>query len=276
MTSINCPRSYLKWAGSKRKLVSTIAELIPSEFKAGRLIEPFVGSGAVALGLGFKSMLLADANNDLIHVHKSVAADPDAFLAKLTPLFTIGTNTAGEYLRLRAEFNAETNPARRAELFVYLNRHGFNGLMRYSGTGKFNTPFGSIAKPYMPHAEAHEFSRLLKTAEFVAADFQEIMLNAEPGDVIYCDPPYLPLTPTANFTAYTAGSFGLMQHEKLALAAKLAAKRGALVIISNHDTAQARDLYADADKIIELSVLRTISSQGTSRAKVPELMALFY
>lgn len=266
---------YLKWAGSKRKLVADIVATLPHGFRPRRLIEPFVGSGAVALALPVEQALLADINVDLIAAHRLVIADPAGFVDRLHRLFVPDNNTAEAFLRLRAEFNASADPVRRAELFVYLNRHCFNGLVRFSKAGQFNTPFGRMAHPYLPAQEIHEFARRLRHASLKVADFQEVMEEAGEGDFVYCDPPYLPLTSWANFSAYAAGGFSMAAHEALASAAKEAAERGALVVISNHDTPLARTYYEDATEIRRLQVLRSISCKGEGRGKAPELLAIY-
>lgn len=266
---------YLKWPGSKRKLVAEIATTIPADFHPRRLIEPFVGSGSLALALPVEKMVLADINADLIAAHQQVIADPSGFVDRLSLLFVPDNNMAEAFLRMRAEFNESVDPARRAELFVYLNRHCFNGLVRYSKAGYFNTPFGKIARPRLPIQEIYEFSQRLHGASLRVADFRDIMEEAGDGDFVYCDPPYLPLTPSANFTAYAAGGFPEAAHETLALAAIRAASRGALVVVSNHDTTHARALYEDATEIRTLQVLRSISCLGDGRGKVPELLVIY-
>lgn len=276
MSSSQSPsRSYLKWAGSKTKLVSTIASLIPSSFQPQRLIEPFVGSGAVALNLGIPCALLGDSNPDVIAAHREAVSDPQLFVSRLRKLFTPESNTPGAFSTLRDEFNGCQDLTRRAELFVYLNRHSFNGLVRYSKTGRFNAPFGKIPAPYLPACEVLEFSQRLQFAKFIVSDFRDVMAEARAGDLVYCDPPYLPLSDSANFVSYAPGRFTWEDHEDLAIAAEAATERGALVIVSNHATAVAQQLYEGASSIHELQVRRTISCHGATRGKAAELMAVY-
>lgn len=103
----------------------------------------------------------------------------------------------------------KADPLRRAVLFLYLNRHGYNGLCRYNLRGEFNVPFGRYKKPYFPEAELYHFAEKAQNAEFYCESYEECMQRADSRTVVYCDPPYAPLTATANFTAYHTNSFNL-------------------------------------------------------------------
>ncbi len=275
MSNSSFTQPYLKWPGSKRKLIADIAATLPENFRIHRLIEPFVGSGAVALALPFRTAILSDVNADLIASHQQAISDPSGLVKRLEAMFVPDNNTAEAFLRLRQEFNTSTNPARRAELFIYLNRHCFNGLVRFSKAGRFNTPFGRIARPYLPAKEIHDFSHRLRGATFNVSDFRATMAEARAGDFVYCDPPYLPLTASSNFTAYAADGFSEKAHEELVNSAQHAVERGATVVISNHDTPASRNIYRNADEIRSLSVRRTISCNRNGRGIAPELMAIY-
>lgn len=246
-----------------------------------RLIEPFVGSGAVALNLGFGSSsgsgrnLLSDANTDLIAVFRELQRNPHRFIAACAREFTPANNTADAYYRRRAEFNASRDPVRRACLFVYLNRHGYNGLCRYNACGEFNVPFGRHARPYFPCAEMRQFATRLHQVRFVCADFREILAQAGAGDFVYCDPPYCPAGATARFAEYAPGGFSLEDHRDLARHCRATAHRGACVVISNHDTAFTRRLYRDATSKMSLTVPRTISRRGDGRKPARELLVIY-
>lgn len=275
MSSPCFTQPYLKWPGSKRKLVADIASTLPESFRIQRLIEPFVGSGAVALALPFQSAILSDINADLIASHQQAISDPSGLVKRLESMFVPENNTAEAFFQFRHEFNTSANPARRAELFIYLNRHCFNGLVRFSKVGRFNTPFGRIARPYLPAKEIHDFSHRLRGATFKVSDFRATMAEAGAGDFVYCDPPYLPLTASSNFTAYSADGFSEKAHEELVNSAQDAVERGATVVIANHDTPVSRRIYRNADEIRSLSVRRTVSCKGNGRGMVPELMAIY-
>lgn len=266
-------RPFLKWAGGKTKLVSAIGAVAPPG--ATRLVEPFVGSGAVALNLKLPANLLADTNADLIGVYARLRDTPGAFIAECADLFTPGANTATVYYARREEFNATADPARRAALFVYLNRHGYNGLCRYNARGGFNVPFGRYAAPYFPREEMQAFQTLLQRCTLQHADFRTVLAQTGPGDFVYCDPPYVPASATANFTAYARTAFGPAEQRELAACCEGARRRGAIVALSNHDTPETRALYAGADECHELLVRRQISCHGANRTSARELLVVY-
>ncbi|MCF8563614.1 Dam family site-specific DNA-(adenine-N6)-methyltransferase [Alicyclobacillus tolerans] len=181
-------KPFLKWAGNKYRIISKILELIPP---GSRLIEPFAGSAAVFLNTDYEKNLINDLNSDLINLYSTLKNYGPAFVSECKPLFTSEANSADVYYRLRDEFNSIHNARRKAVLFLYLNRHGYNGLCRYNNEGGFNVPFGRYKKPYFPESEMMMFYHKSQSAEFVSDDFETVMRQAQPGDVIYCDPPYV-------------------------------------------------------------------------------------
>lgn len=128
---------------------------------------------------------------------------------------------------------------------------------------------------YLPEEEIRRFATRLQNAQFLNVDFEKVMNMAGAGDFLYCDPPYAPLSPTANFTAYASGSFSEEQQKRIALLAEAAQARGAVVLVSNHDTAFTRELYKNASRIDGLEVSRSISAKGDSRKKAQEIFALY-
>jgi DNA adenine methylase len=266
-------RPFLKWAGAKTRLVAAIRTAAPAD--ARRLIEPFTGSGAVALNLGYPRALLADTNADLIDVYRELKRSGENFISACEKFFTPRHNSAKTYYKLRDEFNASTDRRRKAALFVYLNRHGYNGLCRYNSRGGYNVPFGRYDAPYFPRKEMENVRRLLRRCTLRRADFRAIVAAAGDGDFVYCDPPYAPASATANFTSYARGGFGSLDQADLLAACLAARRRGACIAISNHDTLDTRRLYARADEIISLSVARHISRDGRNRTRAKELLVIY-
>lgn len=267
-------RPFLKWAGGKTLLIPAIRAHVPTDPK--RLIEPFAGSGAVALNLSFPTKIIGDANADLISLFQIVCRRPRQFIAACAREFIASTNTAIAYAERRAEFNATREPFRRARLFVYLNRHGYNGLCRYNRRGEFNVPFGRHARPYFPREELRHFATTLRAATFVRADFRTLLAQAGPGDFVYCDPPYAPTADRRDgFTAYAPGGFSAQDQRDLAAACRAAAGRGARVLISNHDSPFTRDLYHDATAMQSVMVRRAISRSGDRRQPARELLITY-
>jgi DNA adenine methylase len=265
-------RPFLKWAGGKFKILDAILAGLPP---GNRLVEPFVGSGAVFLNAGYRENQVADANKHLIGTFLQIKTNLAETLSEAEKLFVPACNTAEAFYRLRTEFNSDAAPtARHAALFIYLNRHCFNGLCRFNRRGHFNVPFGRYRGPTIPRAEILNFHVLARATEFSTESFLVTMGNAQRGDVVYCDPPYVPLTATANFTSYSTTDFGEAEQRALAGAALELAARGVPVVISNHDNSLTRELYAKA-KCRYVSVRRYISCDSTNRTEAPEVIALF-
>lgn len=265
-------RAFLKWAGGKYPLLDDIQRHLP---EGECLIEPFVGAGSVFLNTDFPRYILADINSDLINLYNIVKTRVDEFVKDARELFQPGTNDADFYYARREEFNKSVDPYRRALLFLYLNRHCYNGLCRYNLRGQFNVPFGRYRRPYFPEEELYWFSERSHNATFVCESYDVTLNMATAGSVVYCDPPYAPLSLTANFTAYHTNSFSQVQQQHLAqLAAELSQERGITVLISNHDTPLTREWYQLSD-MFSIKARRSISRNSDGRNKVDELLALF-
>ena len=264
-------KPFLKWPGGKHRVVHRIRERLP---QGRRLVEPFVGSGAVFLNTAYPTAWLADINADLIALYQAVQTTGPDFIEAARPFFTPENNRPDRYYEHRARFNACADPWERSTLFLYLNRHGYNGLVRYNSAGHFNVPFGRYTRPYFPETELAAFAAASQRAVFQCADFRAVMEAAEPGDVIYCDPPYIPLSATANFTDYAGGGFGPQDQQDLAALARRLATRDIPVLISNHETAWSVELYSGA-QLDRFPVARFISCDGNHRDPARELLALF-
>lgn len=268
-------RPILKWPGGKFRLLDAI---LPELGAGERLVEPFVGSGAVFMNADFPSYLLCDINPDLIGFFETLAGEGDAFVERCRELFTADANTPEVYYERRDHFNRlSRDDAGRAALFLYFNRHGYNGLIRYNAKGDFNVPFGRYAKPYFPAAEMAAFLDKARRCRlrFLVADFQETFAEVRKGDVVYCDPPYIPLSATANFTSYAGNLFAAGEQERLAELAEAAGDAGVRVVVSNHDAGAARRLYQGASHTREVAVRRFISCNGEKREIVNELLAVY-
>ncbi|MBT1445324.1 Dam family site-specific DNA-(adenine-N6)-methyltransferase [Shewanella sp. JM162201] len=265
-------RAFLKWAGGKFKLMEDIRQHLP---KGKRLVEPFVGAGSVFLNTDYQSYLLCDINQDLISLYQIVKQQPDAYIQAARALFCDEMNAKDAYYDIRKRFNKSRDPFSRSVYFLYLNRHGFNGLCRYNRKGEFNVPFGSYKKPYFPEQEIRAFAKKAAKAEFICVSYEQAFAMATSGDVIYCDPPYAPLSTTASFTTYVGAGFTLDDQALLARHSRhTAIERGIPVLISNHDIPLTRELYHGA-RLETVKVQRNISQKGSSRNKVDELMALY-
>jgi DNA adenine methylase len=269
-------RPFLKWPGGKFRLVSTLKSYLHDKTC---LVEPFVGAGALFLNTTHPQVILNDINPDLINLFSQLQTKSDKLIGDVKKLFVSKNNQAKVYYRWRTRFNNSKDKWERAVLFLYLNRHGYNGLCRYNAKGYYNVPFGDYRRPYFPQHELEVFSSRAQKVIFHCQDYSHLLrsfLQQPTLDhmVFYCDPPYAPLSTTANFTGYAAQRFTLEDQKQLAHYAKALAKKGALVLISNHNTPFTREIYRGAT-CQEIEVRRTISCQVTTRNKVSELIACF-
>ncbi len=268
-------KPFLKWAGGKLRVVNDLKKKFPKDGK--RFVEPFVGAGSVSLNVDYPEYIINDTNKDLMSVYCVFKRMGLEFVEEARKLFVPKNNTREAYAALKDEFNTSTDKVRKACLFIYLNRHCFNGLCRYNGSGEFNTPIGSYEEPYFPEAEFIASLEKVKKFQIKTLDFREIFDLVRKGDVVYCDPPYLPLSESASFDDYSIGGFSLQDQLDLAQCASKAAKRGATVVVSNHWNWYAREIYTKmfGGKVSTMDVSRTISCKTEERKPVKEVIAVF-
>ncbi len=264
-------RPFLKWPGGKYRLREIIANYLPNKKV---LVEPFAGACAITLNTNYSKYVVNDINPDLIALYLTLQQEGLEFVTQARKLFHPRYNNPKSYYRLRKRFNSSLDVVEKSKLFLYLNKHGYNGLCRYNLQRGYNVPFGSYKKPYFPEKELLIFIEKSQQIKFSCKDFSILLSNPPKNSVIYCDPPYIPLQQSSNFTKYAGNQFGLEQQIKLSEAAKAAATKGHTVIISNHDTPLARELYQGA-KIKSFLVNRYISCKASQRKPVKELLAIF-
>ena len=263
-------KPFLKWAGGKQRLLSQLLPLLPS---GKRLIEPFVGAGSVFLASDYERFVVNDANPDLVAVWAALQHRPSEYMHRAAEFFLEENRSPEAYLTMRARYNAEADAFERAVVLPYLNRFAFNGIYRVNSKGVFNTPYGKPkVLPHFPWDEMEAASRKLARCTILGGGFCGAIELAGEGDVVYCDPPYVD-DKAPSFTQYTAARFGMQQQRDLVEACKQAVQRGATVLISNHDTLSARELYTGW-KVVPVSVRRSISAKGDARGTVRELVAI--
>lgn len=259
---------FLKWAGGKRKLAPEILKLFPPAKEIRRYYEPFLGGGALFFSLRPWRATLTDANRELVTTWQAVQRFPHQVCEALRLM----RNTEEEYYRIRAQDPVDMKSWDVAARMIYLNKTGFNGLYRVNQKGKFNNPFGRYKNPKICDAfnlfRVHE---ILQGVTIREADFEDTVKDATHEDAVYFDPPYVPLSSTANFTQYTASGFGPDDHRRLRDTAKALKKRGVRVVLSNADTPEVRELYADFQQV-QVQAPRAIASKVGSRAPVSELL----
>ena len=265
-------RPFLKWAGGKYSLLPELDRLIPA---GKRLIEPFVGGGSVFLNSDkHEHFLLADVNPDLINLYTMLDVDHIRVLSFAQELFKRAANEDA-YMELREEFNSQRLSApERAAAFLYLNRHCFNGLMRYNRSNQFNVGYGSYAAPHFPSEEVKAFKSRSHKCVFMTAGYRQTLSLAGTDDVVYCDPPYEPLPGTDGFTSYSGAGFSWADQVALAECCVAAHQRGAKVVISNSSAPKVIELYEQHGlNIHHVSARRAMSSKPGTRSAASDIIA---
>ena len=263
-------KPFLKWAGGKTQLLDELMDKAPAKYE--KYIEPFIGGGAMFFAMLPEKGVIADSNPELVNVYQCIANNVDQVIEHLHKF----ENSETAYYKVRKLSYKDLEPEYAASRTIYLNRTCFNGLYRVNQKGEFNVPFGRYKRPYFPEKELYFFAEKAKRATFTCESYTKTFSRARKGNIIYCDPPYAPISKTANFTQYAGNGFNLADQEKLAqLAEHAIEKKSVTVLISNHDTQDTRRFY-DAAKITKLKVSRSISQKGHKRQKVGELFALYH
>ena len=243
-----------------------------------RYVEPFAGGAALYLAIAdenraamrrrFNEARLSDMNEDLIVAYRTVASDVEAVIAELG-----GYRYEEElYYATRAVDPATLSPVQRTARLLFLNKTCFNGLWRVNAKGHFNVPFGRYTNPTICDDKAlREAAPLLARASIEHRDFHEVVADLGAGDFVYFDPPYAPVSETADFTAYAKEGFGHGDHERLAHTFRALAERGVLCMLSIADTPLTRALYSDF-AIESVEARRSVNSKSSARGKVSELI----
>jgi len=271
---------FLKWAGGKASLLTQYKRYLPSPDRYTRYVEPFVGGGALFYWLqahhGPKPARLADINRHLIGTYIAVRDQVEALIEAL------GEHTPDrEHFEQVREQNPDLlDPVAQAARFIYLNRTCYNGLYRVNKSGRFNVPYGKYKNPRICAPELLRLaSAALAETELLVADFGEAVADCGQGDFVYFDPPYVPLSGTANFTEYADEGFGLDQQRRLVELICRLDDAGALVMASNSDTPIVRELYKLPDymfPIRPITARRMIGCDAAKRGVVGEVVIANY
>jgi DNA adenine methylase len=273
------PSPIVKWAGGKSQLLSQFEPFFPETFQ--RYLEPFVGGGAVFFylygqgRLRGKEIVLIDKLEELINLYRVVrdqVQDLTAELQRHVP----HKHDADYYYEVRAwdrrsDYRQRAGVERAARL-IYLNRTCYNGLYRVNQKGQFNVPFGRYRNPTICDVDnLRSVSRSLQGVVLEEGDFSRCLEWAGPRDFVYFDPPYHPVSTTANFTNYTSVAFSMKDQERLASTFGELNRRGCQVMLSNSCTKPIQELY-QGYKQLQVQALRAISSKPDQRGSIPELL----
>lgn len=266
---------FVKWAGGKTRLVPDILSSLPAWSRT--YYEPFVGGGAVFFAMArerrFDRAVLGDACPDLVCLYAQVRDRVDDLVLVLGDYATRACDREF-YYQVRALDSDDLDPVERAARFLFLNRTCFNGLYRVNRRGQFNVPFGRYANTRVLNEPVlRAASEVLRGVDLWCEDFEAVVAAAQAGDTAYFDPPYVPVSATADFTKYTAVDFGADDHERLSEVYASLVDRGVRAVLSNSDSPLARDLYAgSAYDVRRVRAPRAINSVASRRGAVSELL----
>jgi DNA adenine methylase len=259
---------FVKWAGGKRQLIPQIRERMPEKYND--YYEPFVGGGAVMFDLLPANAQINDINKALINTYRTICNEPDAFLKEVNRLDNDMWEDGKKYYYsirehyndklMRSEYDVEL-----AALFVFINKHCFNGLYRVNGKGLFNVPYNNSRRVSVDEDVIIATSEYLRRVTIIDGDFEQACKNAKKGDFVFIDSPYAPLNPTS-FESYTKEGFDIESHKRLAKLYDELTARGCYCMLTNHNTELINELYGNKDyKIDVVSVKRMINSDASNR-----------
>jgi DNA adenine methylase len=266
----------LKWAGGKGQLVDELLELAPKRFK--NYHEPFVGGGALFFSLHragrleAKEVHLSDINGELVMTYLAIQKDV------LSVVRHLGKHQYDKdhFYTVRTWDPLKLKPAKLAARLIFLNKAGFNGLYRVNSKGQFNVPFGRYKNPMICDKDnLNEVSKALRQVELHQESFEKVLDRAKRGDFVYFDPPYVPLSETANFVGYAQNGFGVSDQERLAEVFASLARRGVKAMLSNSDTPWVRKHYKGFRRV-KVMAKRCVNTRADRRGPISELVVLSY
>ena len=278
------PIPFVKWAGGKRKLAPLLIETFPIEFdpEKNRYFEPFIGGGALMFALGQpggklivpgKSLFINDMNPELTNTYEVIRDNVSALIKELEVL----SKKINEKTFYDIRSAVPRGKVARAARFIYLNKTCFNGLWRVNSKGEFNVPFGKSKNPSLFVEEnLRACSKRLKGSTITNVSFEKAVSKARKGDLVYFDPPYIPLSASASFSAYAKEGFGMNEQELLAETIGKLNSKGVYVLLSNSDTPLTRKIFRKSLTLRKVLMSRSISSSGSTRKPVYEVLGMNY
>jgi len=266
-TRTTLPRPFLKWVGGKRQLLPELVTRLPERF--GVYHEPFIGGGALFFHLQPRMACIADVNLRLVRTYRAIRDRVDDVIELLREY----PHDKEFFLELRAREIDACDDVEVAAWFIYLNRTGFNGLYRVNRRNRFNVPFGKYKRPRIcDEPLLRACAEVLSGAAILHQPFDCVLDQARPGDFVYFDPPYVPVSKTASFTSYAKDGFSSADQARLRDVALELKSRGVKVMLSNSAAPLVHDLYAEGFERDEILASRAINCVGTRRGKVGELL----
>ena len=275
------PKPFVKWAGGKRQLIPQIEKHLPDKFSS--YFEPFLGGGALLFHILYENQNLkgyvSDLNSDLVLAYITIRDKLDDLLKSLQKHSdNYFSNSKSYYYSIRE--STPKNQVDKVSKLLFLNRTCFNGLYRVNSKGKFNVPLGRYSNPNIVQEENLKYVNQFLNQNKITIkcqDFSSTVESVKKGDFVYFDPPYQPVSKTANFTSYTNSNFTFNDLKRLAKVSNQLAKRGVNVLLSNSSSKQVLDLFATTDwEIVEIKANRAINSDSHKRTGHSELLIKNY
>ena len=275
------PRPFVKWAGGKRQLIPILNQHLPENFDS--FFEPFLGGGAMLFNIIRKNpnqkCQISDLNSDLILTYVTIRDKVEELIPSLkNHSKNYFKNSKSYYYKIRD--SEPKNQVEKASRLIFLNRTCFNGLYRVNSKGKFNVPLGRYTNPNIVNeTNLRSVSHFLKSKNIIisCSDFSSILKDAHKGDFVYFDPPYQPVSSTANFTSYTNRNFTFDDLERLAVLCQKLDSKGCKFMLSNSNSEEVLEIFSKSNwKIFEIEANRTINSDSRKRTGHSELLIKNY
>ena len=269
---------FTKWTGGKRQLLGELRSYMPETF--GRYFEPFVGGGALFFDLAPEQAVINDFNEELINAYRQIKNNPAELINLL--IKHKENNSKDYYLELRSADRdgriSRMTGVERAARILYMLRVDFNGLYRVNSKNQFNVPYGRYKNPKIVDVDLlYQISEYLNEndVEILQTDFAEAVKDAQTGDFVYFDPPYIPLNETSSFTSYTHEGFSYEEQVRLRDTFKELTERGVYAMLSNSSSPLVEELYKDFN-IYFVEAQRTNGAKSSSRGKISEIIVTNY
>lgn len=269
---------FTKWTGGKRQLLEELRSYMPETY--GRYFEPFVGGGALFFDLAPEQAVINDFNEELINAYRQIKNNPAELINLL--IKHKENNSKDYYLALRSADRdgriSRMTGVERAARILYMLRVDFNGLYRVNSKNQFNVPYGRYKNPKIVDVDLlYQISEYLNEndIEILQTDFAEAVKDAQTGDFVYFDPPYIPLNETSSFTSYTHEGFSYEEQVRLCDTFKELTERGVYAMLSNSSSPLVEELYKDFN-IYFVEAQRTNGAKSSSRGKISEIIVTNY
>ena len=270
------PKPFVKWAGGKRQLIPILSKEFPQKY--GTYYEPFLGGGAVLFHLLSENpnqkCSVSDLNSDLVLAYVTIRDRVDELISSMkNHSKKYFENKNSYYYKVRE--NEPKEQIEKTSRLIFLNRTCFNGLYRVNSKGKFNVPLGRYSNPNIVNEEnLRTISDILqsKKISIKCRDFSSILDDVKKDDFVYFDPPYQPVSQTANFTSYTNRDFNLEDLKRLADLCNDLDSKGCKVVLSNSNTSEVKDMFGKSWNIKKIAANRAINSDSKKRTGHSELV----